>query len=103
MWIVIWLVFWYSVGMLDTIKLAHTIGIHGLLEFSRDEKSGLSLWEDVGNNVWTWEQIVIYSQLVTKQEILDGMNVDGQITEASVTDLLGLVENDDPFHRKAFN
>ena len=103
MCIVIWLVFWYSIGMLDTIKLAHTIGINGLLEFSRDEKSGLSLWEDVDNNVWTWDQIIEASKLVTNEDIVNGMkNGCNEVCESAVLDLLQLVEQDDPFCRKAF-
>ena len=54
----------YLLGM-DKIKIDHVIGVNGLLEFSRDEKSGISLWEDVGNNVWTWDQIVEASKNVT--------------------------------------
>ena len=90
--------------MLDKIKLAHTIGINGLLEFSRDEKSGLSLWEDVGNNVWTWDQIVEASKLVTSEDILDGMkNGFNEVCESAVLDLLELIGQDDPFSRKAFD
>ena len=90
--------------MLDKIKLAHTIGINGLLEFSRDEKSGLSLWEDVGNNVWTWDQIVDASKLVTNEDILDGMkNGFNEVCDSAVLDLLALIGQDDPFCRKAFN
>lgn len=90
--------------MLDKIKLAHTIGINGLLEFARDEKSGLSLWEDVGNNVWTWDQIVEASRLVTNEDILDGMsNGHNEVCASAVLDLLELIGKDDPFCRKAFN
>ena len=73
---------------MDKIKIDHVIGVNGLLEFSRDEKSGISLWEDVGNNVWTWDQIVEASKNVTNQEIIDAMKVDGKITEPCVHDLL---------------
>jgi hypothetical protein len=77
---------------MDKIKIDHVIGVNGLLEFSRDEKSGISLWEDVGNNVWTWDQIVEASKNVTNQEIIDAMKVDGKITEPCVHDLLNLLK-----------
>jgi len=77
----------YLIGM-DKVKINHVIGVNGLLEFSRDERSGISLWEDVGNNVWTWDQIVEASKNVTNQEIIDAMKVDGKITEPCVHDLL---------------
>ena len=73
---------------MDKVKINHVIGVNGLLEFSRDERSGISLWEDVGNNVWTWDQIVEASKNVTNQEIIDAMKVDGKITEPCVHDLL---------------
>ena len=78
--------------MIKTIKINHVIGVNGLLEFSRDEKSGISLWEDVGNNVWTWDQIVETAKNVTNQEIIDAMKVDGHITESCVHDLLKIVQ-----------
>lgn len=78
--------------MIKTIKINHVIGVNGLLEFSRDEKSGISLWEDVGNNVWTWDQIVETAKNVTNQEIIDAMKVDGRITESCVHDLLKIVQ-----------
>lgn len=77
---------------MDKIKINHVIGVNGLLEFSRDEKSGISLWEDVGNNVWTWDQIVETAKNVTNQEIIDAMKVDGHITESCVHDLLNLLK-----------
>ena len=76
---------------MDKIKIDHVIGVNGLLEFSRDEKSGISLWEDVGNNVWTWDQIVEASKNVTNQEIIDAMKVDGVISEPCINDLLNLI------------
>ena len=81
----------YLIGM-DKVKINHVIGVNGLLEFSRDERSGISLWEDVGNNVWTWDQIVEASKNVTNQEIIDAMKVDGKITEPCVHDLLNLLK-----------
>lgn len=78
--------------MIKTIKINHVIGVNGLVEFSRDEKSGISLWEDVGNNVWTWDQIVETANNVTNQEIIDAMKVDGHITEPCVHDLLKIVQ-----------
>ena len=76
------------------IKIDHVIGVNGLLEFSRDEKSGLSLWADVGDNVWSWDQIVESAKLVTNDELLEGMkNADGEILDASVMDLLNMIEN----------
>ncbi len=77
-------------GMLE-VKINHVIGVNGLLEFSRDEKSGISLWEDVGNNVWTWDQIVETAKNVTNQEIIDAMKVDGVISEPCINDLLNLI------------
>ena len=77
-------------GMLE-VKINHVIGVNGLLEFSRDEKSGISLWEDVGNNVWTWDQIVETAENVTNQEIIDAMKVDGVISEPCINDLLNLI------------
>ena len=77
-------------GMLE-VKINHVIGVNGLLEFSRDEKSGISLWEDVGNNVWTWDQIVETAENVTNQEIIDAMKVDGIISEPCINDLLNLI------------
>ena len=74
------------------VKIKHVIGVNGLLEFSRDEKSGISLWEDVGDNVWTWDQIVETAENVTNQDLIDGMkDDDGRITEPSIHDLLNLV------------
>ena len=76
------------------IKIDHVIGVNGLLEFSRDEKSGLSLWADVGDNVWSWDQIDESAKLVTNDELLEGMkNADGEILDASVMDLLNMIEN----------
>jgi len=70
-------------------KIAHTIGVNGLLEFSRDEKSGLSLWVDVGDNVWTWDQIVESAKLVTKEDLLEGMkNADGELCDSAVLEVL---------------
>ena len=77
-------------GMLE-VKINHVIGVNGLFEFSRDEKSGISLWEDVGNNVWTWDQIVETAKNVTNQEIVDAMKVDGVISEPCINDLLNLI------------
>jgi len=77
---------------MDKIRINHVIGVNGLLEFSRDEKSGVSLWEDVANNVWTWDQIVEASKDVTNKEIIDAMKVDGHITEPCVNDLLNLLK-----------
>lgn len=74
------------------VKIKHVIGVNGLLQFSRDEKSGISLWEDVGNNVWTWDQIVETAENVTNQDLIDGMkDDDGRITEPSLHDFLNLM------------
>lgn len=81
----------YSLYM-EQIQINHVIGVNGLVEFSRDEKSGISLWEDVGNNVWSWDQIVETAKNVTNQEIIDAMKVDGRITEPSIHDLLNLIQ-----------
>jgi hypothetical protein len=76
------------------IKIAHVIGVNGLLEFSCDQESGLSLWEDIGNNVWTWDQIVESAQLVSDADLIAGMtNSFGEITGPAVADLLDMVEN----------
>ena len=77
---------------MDNIKINHVIGVNGLLEFSCNKKSGISLWQDVDNNVWTWDQIVEASKNVTNQEIIDAMKVDGRITEPCIHDLLNLLK-----------
>ena len=70
-------------------KIAHTIGVNGLLEISCDHESGLSLWVDVGDNVWTWDQIVESAKLVTKEDLLEGMkNADGELCESAVLEAL---------------
>ena len=85
------------------LKIAHVIGVNGLLEQSRCEMQGISLWEDVGGQLWNWDQIIETAHDVTNTELIEGMQVDGQVTNASVADMLGILTKEDPFHRAAFN
>jgi len=85
------------------IKIAHVIGVNGLLEQCRCEHEGMSLWQDVGNNWWSWDQIVETAENVTIEEVIKGMEVDGQVTNSSVNDILNLISQEDPFYRAAFN
>ena len=85
------------------IKIAHVIGVNGLLEQCRCEHEEMSLWQDVGNNWWSWDQIVETAENVTIEEVIKGMEVDGQVTNSSVNDILNLISQEDPFYRAAFN
>jgi hypothetical protein len=85
------------------LKIAHVIGVNGLLEQCRCEHEGMSLWQDVGNNWWNWDQIVETAHNVTDAELIEGMQVDGQVTNAGVADMLSTIADEDPFHRAAFN
>lgn len=85
------------------LKIAHVIGVHGLLEQCRCEMQGISLWEDVGGHLWNWDQIVETARNVTNTELIDGMKVDGQVTNAGVSDILAVLSQEDPFHRDSFN
>lgn len=85
------------------LKIAHVIGVNGLLEQSRCETQGISLWEDVGGQWWNWDQIVETANNVTNAELIEGMKVDGQVTNASVADMLNILNAEDPFHRSSFN
>lgn len=86
------------------LKIAHVIGVNGLLEQSRCEMQGISLWEDVGGQWWNWDQIVETAHNVTNAELIEGMqDIDGQISNASVADMLSVLTKEDPFYRAAFN
>ena len=75
------------------IKINHVIGVNGLIRIQASPMSeAFDLWEDIGNNVWTWDQIVETAEKVTNQELIDGMkDDDGRITEPSLHDLFSLL------------
>ena len=75
------------------IKINHVIGVNGLIRIQASPMSeAFDLWEDIGNNVWTWDQIVETAEKVTNQELIDGMKDDDcRITEPSLHDLFSLL------------
>ena len=80
--------------MLD-LKINHVIGVNGLVRIQASPMSeAFDLWEDIGNNVWTYAQIVETAEKVTNQELIDGMKDSfGRITEPSLHDMFKILES----------
>ena len=84
----------YFINMLD-LKINHVIGVNGLVRIQASPMSeAFDLWEDIGNNVWTYAQIVETAEKVTNQELIDGMKDSfGRITEPSLHDMFKILES----------